>query len=62
MNQDIKNRLLCLIKTASKNGVNVEDYNSFVNYLRQNKEYNIKCHLIMYKYLYGSLIREAISL
>lgn len=61
MNPDIKNKLLFLIKIANEQGVDVTSYNSFVNFLNNNRQYNTKCHLIPYKYLYGSLVREAIS-
>lgn len=60
MNKELKDRLLPLIQEASKKGVNVISYKSFSEYLRHNREYNMRCHLMPYKYLYGSLVREAI--
>jgi hypothetical protein len=62
MNKEIKDRLLHLIREAKVNGVDVISYKSFAKYLKHNHEYNMKCQLIPYKYLYGSLVKEAISI
>ncbi len=62
MNKELKNRLLPLIREANENGVDIISYKNFTDYLKDNHEYNMKCHLMPYKYLYGSLVKEAISI
>jgi hypothetical protein len=62
MNKELKDRLLPLVREAKQNGVDVISYKSFTDYLKDNHEYNMRCHLMPYKYLYGSLIKEAISI
>lgn len=61
MNELTKNKLFMLLREAHDNHVNISSYKAFVVYLNENMEYNIKCHLMMHKYLYGSFVKEAMS-
>ena len=62
MNKEMKDRLFPLIREAKENGVDIISYKSFNDYLKDNQQYSMRCHLMPYKYLYGSFVKEAISI
>jgi len=59
INDKIYNRIILKLIEANASSVDIISYRSFMFYLRDQKEFNLRCWLIDYKYLYGSLVNQA---
>lgn len=53
------NRIILKLIEANHLAVDITSYKSFMTFLKENKEFNLRCRLIDYRYLYGSLVNQA---
>jgi len=53
------NKIILKLVEAKSLSVDIASYKSFMFYLRNQKEFNLRCVLIDYRYLYGSLVSQA---
>lgn len=53
------NKIILKLIEANASSIDITSYRSFMFYLKDQKEFNLRCRLIDYKYLYGSLVSQA---